>query len=207
VDEVYNGYPAKGPVWSFTVGDYLIIDDFESYIDNDAVGEAIWQHWMDGYGTADNGAQVGYLVPPYCERTIVHGGAQSMPLLYANEAGVTNSEVSLTLTSLRDWTTAGVGELSLWFRGDPANAADPLYVAISNDTGTPAVVAYDDPSAATVRSWVQWRIALQAFADRGIDLTDVDKIGIGLGTKAGLTAAGGTGTIFIDDIALYRSAP
>ena len=207
VDEVHNGNPAKGPVWSFTVGDYLVVDDFESYIDDDAAGGAIWQHWIDGFGAADNGAQAGYLVPPYCERTIVHGGAQSMPLLYANQAGVTNSEASLTLTSLRDWTTAGVGELSIWFRGDPANAPDPLYVTISNKAGAPAIVACDDPSAATVRSWVQWRIALQAFADQGIDLTDVDKIGIGLGTKAGLTAPGGTGTIFVDDIALCRSAP
>ena len=207
VDEVYNGNPTRGPVWSFTVGDYLMVDDFEGYTDDDAAGEAIWQHWIDGFGVPDNGAQVGNLIPPYCEQVIVHGGAQSMPLLYANEAGVTNSEASLTLTALRDWTTAGVGELSLWFRGSLANATDPLYVAISNNTGGPAVTAYNDPSAATARSWVQWRIALHAFADQGINLTNVDKIGIGLGSRSGLTALGGTGTIFIDDIRLYRSAP
>ncbi|MBN2314676.1 MAG: fibronectin type III domain-containing protein [Sedimentisphaerales bacterium] len=202
VDEVYSGDPVKGPIWSFTVGDYLLIEDFESYTDNDANGEAIWQTWIDGFGVADNGAQVGYLVPPYCEQTIVHGGAQSMPLLYTNETGVLNSEASLTLTAMRGWTIAGVAELSLWFRGVSGNAAEPLYVAISNSAGSPAVVAHDDSDAATGGTWSQWRISLSAFADLGINLSNVDKIVIGLGSKGG-AAAGGTGIIYIDDIRLY----
>jgi len=207
VDEVYDGNPLKGPVWSFTVGDYLLVDDFEGYTDDDAAGEAIWQTWIDGFGIADNGAQVGNLMPPYAEQTIVHGGGQSMPLSYTNEAGVTNSEATMTLTAPRDWTAAGVVDLSLWFRGDPTNAAEPLYAAISNSGGARAAVAYDDPAAATVSVWTQWRVALQALADQSIDLTDVDKIAIGLGDKAGVAAAGGSGTMYVDDIRLYRPTP
>jgi len=109
----------------------------------------------------------------------------------------------MTLTALRDWTQAGVAELSLWFRGGSDNAAEPLYVAISNSAGAPAVVTYDDPSAATVRSWTLWLVPLQAFADQGINLTDVDQIAIGLGAKAGGATPGGSGTIFVDDIRLY----
>ncbi|OHB78635.1 MAG: hypothetical protein A2Z25_16710 [Planctomycetes bacterium RBG_16_55_9] len=204
VDGVYNGTPVKGPVWSFTVGAHLLVDDFESYTDNDTAGESIWQSWIDGFGTTDNGAQVGYLLPPYAERTIVHGGAQSMPLLYANQTGKTNSEAVLTLTAQRDWTAAGVGELSLWFRGATANAVEPLYVAISNTAGSPAVAAYDDPSAVAAGTWKEWRIPLATFAGKGINLSNVNTIAIGLGTKSGLTAAGGTGTIYVDDIRLYR---
>ncbi|MFC1637184.1 fibronectin type III domain-containing protein [Planctomycetota bacterium] len=203
VDEVYNGNPVKGLVWSFTVGDYLLVEDFESYTDNDADGEAIWQSWIDGFGIADNGAQVGYLMPPYAEQNIVHGGAQSMPLSYVNEAGVTNSEGSMTLTAPRDWTQAGVAELSLWFRGDSANAAEPLYVAISNSAGSPAVVTSDDPGAGASTTWTELVVPLQTFADQGIDLTNVDKIAIGLGSTGG-AAAGGSGTMYIDDIRLYR---
>jgi len=203
VDEIYNGTTVKGPVWSFTVGDFLMVEDFESYTDDDAAGQAVWQHWIDGFGIPGNGAQVGYLLPPYAEQRIVHGGDQSMPLLYFNEASVTNSEAALTLTALRDWTIAGVGELSLWTRGDAVNAAEPLYVAISNTAGAPAVMAHDDPGAATNTAWSQWRILLQVFADQGINLTDVDKLAIGLGSKGG-AAAGGTGTMYIDDIRLYR---
>ena len=109
----------------------------------------------------------------------------------------------MTLTAPRDWTQAGVAELSLWSRGASSNAAEPLYVAISNTSGAAAVVANDDPSAATIDNWVEWRIPLQAFADQGINLKNVDKIAIGLGSKAG-AAAGGAGTLFIDDIRLYR---
>jgi len=203
VDEVYNGTMVKGPIWSFTVGDFLRVDDFESYTDNDADGEAIWQHWIDGFGVPGNGAQVGNLVPPYCEQVIVHGGAQSMPLWYTNEAGVTNSEASLTLTSLRDWTTAGVGQLSLWFRGDSDNAAEPLYASIANTGGAAAIAAHDDPAAAVSSGWTEWRIALEAFAEQGIDLTHVDKMAIGLGSTGG-PAAGGTGMMYMDDIRLYR---
>jgi hypothetical protein len=204
VDEVYTGKTVKGPIWSFTVGKYLLVDDFESYTDDDPNNEAIWQHWIDGFGVADNGAQVGYLMPPYAEQRIVHGGSQSMPLSYTNEGIVSNSEATLTLTALRDWTTVGVAELSLWLRGASANAAEPLYVAISNSAGAPAVVANDDPDAVTSTLWKQWRIPLQTFADKGVNLTNVDKLVIGIGSKSGLASAGGSGTIYIDDIRLYQ---
>jgi hypothetical protein len=77
-------------------------------------------------------------------------------------------------------------------------------VSVSNAAGAPAIVAHEDLNAAMARSWTQWIIPLQVIADQGINLTNVDKIAIGLGSKGG-PAANGTGTVFIDDIALYRS--
>ena len=208
VDEVDGqGNTAKGPIWIFTTGAFILVDDFESYTDDDPNNEAIWQTWIDGYEVPDNGAQVGYLTPPYAEQTIVHGGSQSMPLLYTNEDGVTNSQVTLTLSSTRDWTDEGAGVLSLWLRGTSGNAADPVYVAVSNPAGPPAVVANNDPEAATVTTWKEWRISLQTLADQGISLTDVDKIAIGVGIQSGMATVGGTGTIYIDDIRLYRAGP
>ncbi|OHB78212.1 MAG: hypothetical protein A2Z25_23555 [Planctomycetes bacterium RBG_16_55_9] len=204
VDAVYTAGPVKGPIWSFTTADFVVVDDFESYTDDDAAGQAIWQSWIDGFGVADNGAQAGYLVPPYAEQTIIHGGGQSMPLIYTNEAGVTNSEAMLTLTKTRDWTEEGVADLSLWFRGSSTNATDPLYVAVSNAAGAPAIVAHADPDAAQKGGWTEWVIPLQTFADKGINLTNVNKIAIGLGSKSGMATSGGSGTIYIDDIRLYR---
>ena len=394
-----DGSITTGGIWSFTVADYLAVDDFESYTNDDANGEAIWQHWIDGFGVVDNGSQVGELLPPYAEQTIVHGGRQSMPLHYNNTGGATNSEAVLTLTAPRDWTRHGVGELSLWLRGLPgsvgsftegpagtytmtasgadiwnvggveadefhyafktltgagsiiarvnsiqntngwakagvmiretlnpdsahafacitpsngvaaqgrpntggvsfndndggitaphwvrlerdiagyftithsangtawqavtgaiprniqmssnvyiglavtahnanatceavfsnvtttgnvsgqwmnqdigiaSNAAEPLYVAVSNAGGAPAVVANGDPAVATIDAWTEWRIPLRALADQGINLTNVDKIAIGLGRQSGTAAPGGSGTVYIDDIRLYRAAP
>jgi hypothetical protein len=398
VDESDGIDTYKGDVWSFTIGRSLLVDDFEGYTDDDGTGEAIWQRWTDGSGMADNGAQVGYVLPPYAEQTIVHGGFQSMPILYNNTAGVTDSEVELPLTVLRDWTEKDIEDLSLWFRGIPgskgsfakdlagtytmtgsgagiwnngprsgeyydefhfayktlsgagsitakiesiqkthpyamagvmiretldggskhrlavvttnigvssmgrvntggttfyknqggitaphwvklerdttgkfsvshstdgmtwrpvsgdksvnvsmgsdvyiglaltsrtpaltceavfsnvtttgtvgtqwmnqdigilSNDAEPLYVAVSNTDGVTAIVAYDDPVAAQINTWTEWIIPLQTFSDQGIDLTDVDKIAIGLGIKSGMTGAGGSGTMYIDNIELY----
>ena len=395
INDVHPDSPWAGNLWSFTTGDFLLIDNFEDYTDDDAAGQAIWQSWIDGFGVPDNGAQVGYLLPPYAERTIIHSGSQSMPLMYNNTAGVTNSEAVLALTSPRDWTDESVAELSIWFRGLPgsvgsfvegpagtytitatgvdiagtadefhyafktltgtgsiiarvlsvqntdqwakagvmiretlepgskfaavymtpgqgcrfqarrdtdiavvsdtsvatdeqkaltapywvklertlmgfnayyssngttwqsmvwnpqtvsmtsdvyiglalsahngnavceakysdvqttgavtgqwqaqdigitSNAAEPLYMAVSNSGGAPAVVAHEDPAAATIDVWTEWVIPLQAFADQGINLTNVDTIAIGLGSKGG-AATGGSGTMYIDDIRLYR---
>ena len=205
VDEVdAQGNTVKGPIWIFTTGTFLLVDDFEGYTDDDAAGEAIWQTWIDGFGVADNGAQVGYLLPPYAEQTIVHGGGQSMSLMYANEAGVTNSEASTTLTAPRDWTQVSVAELSLWFRGASANAGEPMYISASNAAGVPAVVAHNDLNAAQISQWTQWIIPLQALVDQGITLTNVDKFAIGLGSTSGKAAVGGTGTVYIDDIRLNQ---
>jgi len=129
IDEVNtDGTISKGRVWTFTVADFLLIDDFEAY---DAGDSQIWYSWHDGlgYGTpgvppyfAGNGtgAAVGdETTASFTEETIVHGGGQAMPLNYDNnkQGFAKYSEAEFTLTAPRDWTTEGVAELSLWFRG------------------------------------------------------------------------------------------
>jgi len=108
------------------------------------------------------------------------------------------------LTAQRDWTEGGIGELSIWFRGRPDNGVEPLYVAISNSNGAPAVVVHDDPTAAATDTWKQWIIPLSVFADKGINLGDVDEIAIGMGTQGNLTAPGGSGKMYFDDIRLCQ---
>jgi hypothetical protein len=135
IDEV-NGVnpdsPWAGNVWSFTTGNFFVIDDFESY---DADSDQIWWRWKDGLGYVahDNepaypgngtGSAVGdETATSYTEETIVHGGNQSMPFFYDNnKQGYANySEAELTLTAQRDWTAENVTELSLWFHGNPAS--------------------------------------------------------------------------------------
>gem|GEM_PF-4992783 len=91
--------------------------------------------------------------------------------------------------------------------GRESTGAEPMYVALSNRNGAAVVVANEDPAAATIDVWTEWRIPLQAFADQGINLGDVDSIAIGLGSKAGTASSGGAGTMYFDDIRLYPPAP
>ena len=108
------------------------------------------------------------------------------------------SNVTITGTVGQQWANQDVGIAS--------NDAEPMYVAVSNSAGIPAVVVNDDANASQTGTWTEWVIPLQAFADQGINLSNVDRIAIGLGTKGNTTIPGGSGKMFFDDIRLYRSS-
>jgi hypothetical protein len=199
IDEIEaDGTVNAGTIWKFTVPDYLIVDDIESYNDlpeDDPASNRIYLAWIDGFDNpTTNGAVVGNLDVPLTERDNVHGGSQAMPYGYDNN--LKTSEATLTLAK-RDWTEQGVTKLSLWFRGDAANAAERMYVALNGN----AVVYHEDPAVTQIARWTEWVVDLTAFA--GVDLTNVSTITIGFGTK-GSPAAGGTGTMYFDDIQLRR---
>ncbi len=200
VDAVYSTGTVKGLVWSFTTADFISVDDFESYNDIDPPDPAanrIFDNWIDGFGTTNNGALVGNDMPPYAERNSVHGGAQSMPYNYDNTNKT--SEATLTLSYPRDWTDEGVTKLVLWHRGSSKNSPEKMYVALNGN----AVVYNEDLAAAQKGGWNRWIIDLQAFANQGVNLANVNTISLGFGTK-GSPAAGGTGKVFFDDIKLVR---
>jgi len=106
------------------------------------------------------------------------------------------SNVTITGTVGGQWTSQDIGIES--------NDTEPLYVAVSNSTGTPAVIVHDDPAAANTDTWTEWVIPLSALTDQGINLTNVDRIAIGLGTRGNMTIPGGSGKMYIDDIRLYQ---
>jgi hypothetical protein len=199
VDEANNASadsPWTGPLWSFTTANFLIIDDMESYNDldeSDPASNRIYLAWVDGFDNpATNGSVVGYANAPFAEQTIVHSGNQSMPMSYDNAVG--KSEATLTLTSNRDWTVKSVNTLTIWFRGETSNAAETLYVMLNGS----ARIDHTDPDVATTTRWTEWNIDLQAFADQGVNLTNVSSITLGLSS-----VTGGTGMMYFDDIRLY----
>ncbi len=109
----------------------------------------------------------------------------------------TFSNVTITGVVGPQWTNQDVGIAS--------NDAEPMYVVVSNSSGEPVVVDYDDPAATQIGTWTEWVISLQDLADQGLNLNDVDRIAIGVGTKSNTTIPGGTGKMFFDDIRLYGS--
>ena len=105
------------------------------------------------------------------------------------------ANVKITGTAGQQWANQDIGILS--------NDPEPIYVAVSNSMGEPVVVVYDDPAATHIETWTEWVISLQSLADQGLNLNDVDRIAIGVGTRGNITVPGGSGRMFFDDIRLY----
>jgi hypothetical protein len=97
-----------------------------------------------------------------------------------------------------DWAKGSAETLVLWFYGDPANAAtERMYVKVDGEK-----VDYPGDVADIARPiWKQWNIDLAAL---GINLSNVTQLTIGF-ERTG--ASGGSGTVLIDDLRLYREAP
>jgi hypothetical protein len=112
VDEIVGGAPTAGPVWTFTT--WTTVDDFEGY--TDAEGSRIYETWIDGW-TNNTGSTVGYATAPFAEQTIIHSGAQSMPLDYNNLVAPFYSEVEKEFSPAQDWTAGGTDTLVLFVQG------------------------------------------------------------------------------------------
>lgn len=128
VDEINDSEPNspwKGQTWSFTTLNYLTVDDFESYNDDDNI---IYNTWSD-YFVNNTGMTVGYTELPSMERDIKHTGIQSMPLQYDNDGTINEgtdlertgtllySEAQRIWSEPQDWTRDDVESLTIWFRG------------------------------------------------------------------------------------------
>ena len=107
----------EGEVWSFATQEFLVVDDFESYTDEE--GSRIYETWIDGW-TNNTGSVVGYLQAPFAEQTIVNGGKQSMPFEYNNVGSPYYSEAERTWDTTQDWTANDADTLMVYFRGNPA---------------------------------------------------------------------------------------
>ncbi|MCL5281235.1 MAG: LamG domain-containing protein [Planctomycetes bacterium] len=197
VDELIAGGATKaGPVWTFTT--YLPVDDFESY--TDAAGSRIYETWADGL-TNGTGSLVGYMTSPFAERTIVHGGQQSMPLDYNNIKSPFYSEAEQEFAAAQDWTVGEVSTLVLFVRGKLDNGPAPLYLTVKDTSNKTATVLHPDATVIGAAKWTEWRIPLASLA--GVNLAKIKKIIIGLGDKAN-PKTGGAGLIYIDDIRVSR---
>ncbi len=180
VNETETHHTWEGDVWSFSTQAYLIVDDFERYNDEDIL---IYETWLDGW-VNETGSTVGYFNAPFAERTIVHGGQQSMPLFYDNTTtGMSEATYSFPA---ENWSVSGIKSLSVWFFGDPDNAGQ-MYVKIND-----MKILYDgDPADLAMPIWQPWNIDLSA-----VNATDVTNLTIGV------EGAGTTGVVYIDDIRL-----
>jgi len=213
VDEVNDAcepYLWEGGLWRFTVADYRLVEDFESYgvgAGSDANLRAVWEDYYTG---PDTSAEVSL------ESTIVNNDSSSMMYWYRNNLTPFYSESRADIADLPsqigpDWTASDVKALVLHFYGQAGNDAnEQMYMKLVDGDGPPqtATVTYDgDMNDIKKEEWQQWNIVLQDFVDdNDVNLANVSRVIIGFSHGAG---AGGDGTVYFDDIRLYppRCAP
>jgi len=164
VNELGGAGPYEGEVWSFATEEFAIVEDFESYNDDD---NRIYDSWIDGLtDAAKGGSQVGYDVSPFAEKTVIHGGGQSMPLMYDNSASPFISEAERTFDSPQNWTTNGADTLSLHVSGNmPAFVETATGSVLMNAIGTDIWNTAD-----------QFRFAYKTLNGNGTMVARVDSI-------------------------------
>jgi hypothetical protein len=206
VDEVDSqGTVSAGDVWSFSLTDYISIDDFESY--TNTVGWRVFEVWIDGVGFTQpepgnpgngTGAAVGHDVwtpggPHYqgsiIETANVHSGGQAMPMYFTGL-----SETTRTFVPAQNWARDGITTLVLFVAEDPANTGGDLYIKI-NDQERPLVDEGTYPPGFD-----------PGYVQYNIDLTTMNVFNVRTLT-IGVRGAAAEGVIFVDDIRLYREPP
>jgi len=176
----------KGQVWSFSIANYISIDDFESYTDTDDL-RATWSDWR----VNDSRAEI------YLEQGTALD-SQSMKYNYSNLESPCYSEADLEFDSAQNFTTLGLKALTLSFYGSSENDAEQLYVVLEDSESRVSQVDYDgDGSELTEETWHEWNIDLEDFNKGDFDLTSVTRLTIGFGGNDGI------GDVYFDNIRLY----
>ena len=189
VDECGGSNTWKGYVWRFTVADYGVMDNFESY-----TGTSISASWV-----VKGGASLSL------ESNIINNGVQSAKLQYSNSSQHTYSEIGRSFSTAQDWTSDGRSTLALFFRGSAVNTPEYLYVALS-DGQNEAIVTYADVNGPVQKSWERWQVwylDLRQFSDHSVNLQNIKKITVGTGNRY-IFSGNTSGTIYLDDIRRYK---
>ncbi len=108
------------------------------------------------------------------------------------------SNLSMTGNVTGQWQTAEIGVAQ-----PVGNSAEPMYVRIEDNTGKSVTVVNADEAVTARPMWQAWTIPYSDLA--GVNLSRIQKMAIGVGSKTS-PAAGGTGTVYVDDIGFGRPA-
>ncbi len=189
VNDVEPNSPWVGGVWSFTVTDHLVLDDFEFYNEQDNWMYKVWR------GTPQ--AVVDISIDPVCQCS------QAMKFYYHYASDV-YAEAGRTFNPPQDWAAAGIKSLELSFYGRPDNYGDPeMYLAIS-DGSTSIRVPYDGDVNDIRRQACQlWRVNLQQITE--VDFAHIETVSMGLRCGAAGPPCLGDGTVYFDNITLHPS--
>lgn len=191
IDEVNDTNTWKGPVWKFTTGPYITIDDFESYSDT----SQLLNNWKDG-SDLTSGSTI------TLSTVVGHDQNQSLVFDYNNTGAGSKpcfSEISCS-QFYPDWTIASIAAVDIWYKGSSGNASEQMYLVVEDTADHSAQVINSDPNAAKNSDWTVWGIAVSDFPD--VNLASIEEIYIGFGNRSD-PQPGGSGSVYIDDIRLH----
>ncbi|HUT31360.1 MAG TPA: LamG domain-containing protein [Sedimentisphaerales bacterium] len=221
IDEVNNPDTYKGKVWSFTVAEFVTLDDFEQY---DLDQKSIQYTWYDQY-SQEYGQQTGaWLELAQAPRKPVYRGEQAMSYTYDTDdvwasPGYDYAEAWLPLEEIggfQDWTSVDVRLLTVFFYGQAGNDAtedEQMYIAVDDTLGAYAEIRYGDNegeawSDIQVEEWQRWDIPFIYFSDGDfaavpddVNFSSIANVYIGFGNKR-FPVAAGKGVVFFDDLLL-----
>lgn len=183
IDELNDPDIWPGNVWTFSVSNYLVIDDFNAYAEpND-----LTNNW-DVLG----GASIAISTKPA-------QSGNAMEFTYTNSAAPYYSDVQKVFAENQDWLEGGVFKsLSISFAGRGNNSPEYLAVIVEDADGASHEVQYDgDAADITLPDWREWKIPFTDFT--GVDFSRVKKLTLRVGDTVSQT----NGKIYIDDIRRY----
>jgi len=188
IDQISPSGAVAGHTWSFTTEEFVKIDDFQSYANDEDLRSA----WVDNIDEVG----VEYVL-------LASGENNSVRFEFQNQYSPYFTEMTRTFDNPQDWTAKSVEELSLSFVGENENMEHLMYLTLEDAAGHSFKVEHPYTHACQSDSWREWKIALGQFSDGGVDLTSVKKITIGLGDG---TDSGQVGEdrdhVYIDQIIL-----
>jgi len=179
---------SPGEMWSFTVVDRLVIDDFDAY--------NWWQNFLYLTWSTHSRGRVALEID-----RIYHSCQQSMAFSYYYDA-MHYSEAYRDFDRPQDWTRSGAAALCLWLHGGRDNAIrGQMYVTVSDGAVEQRSIFTGDPEILTGLEWSEWRVALSDFND--VNLAQVESVAIGFVWPEALVGQFGSGTVYVDDLALH----
>jgi len=191
IDEFNDPCVWQGDIWSFTVNDCLVVEDFESYDDTSNPIDDTWIASGDAYITL--------------WKVLYHSCWQSMSFSFYCDSSC-YSEATRTFSPPQDWASAGFKILELFFHGESDNTFEPdsqMYFAI--DDGNIKTIIPFDSNETDIKNevWQLQIINLQNLS--GVNLSNVESISIGFRVPIPESYNWGMGTVYFDDIRLCLS--
>ena len=172
IDEVNEADPNHlliGTPWSYTVQDYLVLDDFESYRQGNT---------LDNSWTLDEGSSWSHMGLAKAPDP-VHGCQQSMTIYYYYDDSQ-KAVVSHIFEIPEDWESAGVKSIELYFRGVQYNNTDCIMYIILGDGNNKVKIPYNgDMNDIASQTWQPWRIPLNQEKEN-IDLSQIELFSISI---------------------------